>query len=283
MISLVLATLGRTGEIARLFDSLVAQTDQRFEVIVVDQNPDNRLVCILEQGREMGLPINHLRQSEPNLSAARNLGVHHANGEFVGFPDDDCWYEPQVVEEVLAAFSSHPGWNGVVAQWVELANFGTEHPSGTLLSSDEWRRLRGGNASSIALFIKAELFKQAGCFDARLGVGQWFGAGEETDFILTSLSAGGMLAHWPSARVHHAYGSVASRLASSNWHAVIQRERGTGALYVKHRLAWGVILRGLLAPPIKALCHCGIRGLWLGLAISAGRLQGALAWKIREG
>ena len=42
-LSLILATYGRAAEIERLFDSLAQQSCRDFEVLVVDQNQDERL------------------------------------------------------------------------------------------------------------------------------------------------------------------------------------------------------------------------------------------------
>ena len=67
-ISLVLATVGRTEELTNLLRSLAGQTCQSFELIVVDQNSDDRLVPIL-QGAQCGVGIKHLR-SLPGLSRA---------------------------------------------------------------------------------------------------------------------------------------------------------------------------------------------------------------------
>jgi glycosyltransferase involved in cell wall biosynthesis len=88
--SLVLATVGRTQEVARFLDSLARQTYRDFELIVVDQNPDDRLVELLRPF-ELRFPIIHLR-CERGVSRARNLGPKYVSGDIVGFPDDDCWY-----------------------------------------------------------------------------------------------------------------------------------------------------------------------------------------------
>ena len=50
--SLILATVDRTGEVERLLDSLDSQTHREFELIVVDQNKDERLVPLLRAYRE---------------------------------------------------------------------------------------------------------------------------------------------------------------------------------------------------------------------------------------
>jgi glycosyltransferase involved in cell wall biosynthesis len=45
--SLIVATIGRTAELRSLFESPAVQTHRDFEVIVVDQNPDDRVVQTL--------------------------------------------------------------------------------------------------------------------------------------------------------------------------------------------------------------------------------------------
>ena len=81
--SLILATSGRTTELHRFFSSLEAAAGD-CECLVVDQNPDERLLPILAawEGR---LPIKHLK-SPPGLSRARNVGLAAATGEVVAFP-----------------------------------------------------------------------------------------------------------------------------------------------------------------------------------------------------
>lgn len=280
-ISLVLATVGRVDDVGRLVQSLIAQTSPAFELIVVDQNADDCLLPHVQAARQAGLAVNHVRLQPPNLSAARNLGIAQAQGDIVAFPDDDCWYEPQVIEAVLHGFQAPVGWSGVVAQWVEQTQAHGGQPADPALSLARWRRFRDGDASSISLFIKTSSLRLVGGFDARLGVGQWFGAGEETDLILTLLASGARLGRCPDARVHHRFAPAVQAQAAANWRPLLRRARGTGALYVKHRLPPAVVMRGLLAPLAKAVRPWrGLHAMQLALATSAGRLQGALAWLI---
>ena|SRR5208337_53067 len=94
MISLVVATVDRVAELERLFVSLDAQSYRDFEVIVVDQNPDDRLLPVLQQHTD--LAILHLRSGR-GLSHARNVGLLAAQGDILAVPDDDCWYPEQLL------------------------------------------------------------------------------------------------------------------------------------------------------------------------------------------
>lgn len=104
--SLILSTKGRTQEIVRLFEGFRAQTLQDFEIIVSDQNEDNRVVDVLAKIDWPG-KLTHIRSSG-GLSGGRNAGLALAQGEIIGFPDDDCVYFPTLLEDVSAFFDSHP-------------------------------------------------------------------------------------------------------------------------------------------------------------------------------
>lgn len=276
-LSLVLATVGRSEDIVRFIQTLLEQTSKDFELIVVDQNSDDRLLPYLKKACQGGIEVLHLRLDRPSLAGARNLGIARATGQFVGFPDDDCWYEPDTVAQVLSAFSANPGLGGIVACWEEQMRYRNRDPQTGNLSLESWRNFRGGDASSISLFFRRELFDQIGGFDERFGVGCWYGAAEETDFILRALAHGVRINHHPVARVHH---SFAHRVEDhSSCHKARQRSRGTGAIYGKHHLSLWVILRGFIAPVYHALHRKSVKvGIWT----SFGRIEGYLRWRLRE-
>lgn len=269
LISLVLATTGRDELLPPLLSSLSAQLERRFELIVVDQSGDGRLEKLLQGAADTGFELIHMHQAERNLSQARNRGLQAARGAIVGFPDDDAWYEPDTLQQVVVALSGQPADDGLIAWWVDAEPGGLGRQG--LATSHEWRHFRGGEASSITLFLRADAVRRWGCFDEALGVGQWYGAGEETDLLLRALAAGARLRHDAGPRVRHAVDTA----AVMTWSQRVARARGTGALYAKHGLAPSVVMRGLLAPLLKLQ-----RG---GLAISWGRAQGLLAWPLGVG
>jgi glycosyltransferase involved in cell wall biosynthesis len=103
--SLIISTRGRTTELLTLFRSLQDQTLQDFEIILADQNEDDRVADLL---RTANPPIAVTRiVSRGGASRGRNDGLALARGELIGFPDDDCAYPPRLLEEVADFFERH--------------------------------------------------------------------------------------------------------------------------------------------------------------------------------
>jgi glycosyltransferase involved in cell wall biosynthesis len=274
-LTLIVATVNRTTELDRLFASLAAQTFRDFDIIVVDQNSDDRLLPFLDRARAAGLELQHIRHHPANLSAARNVGIAAATGRWVGFPDDDCWYEATLLERLRPRFECDDPLSGAAVQWVEE---GAPPISARQLTWERSRMFRDIPAASFQLFFHRRLFERIGDFDCRLGVGLFFGAGEETDLILRALRAGALLTYEVSAKVHHPIKTPAptpqARLAMRH------RERGAGALWVKHRLPAWVIVRGLVAPLLRPLLKGSLGSeLALGYATFMGRLDGLIGWR----
>ena len=200
--SLIMATLGRSDEIVRLFDSFVAQTYQNFEVIVIDQNDDDRVVRIVTAFSDR-LDIKYLR-SEKGLSRARNVGLEHVGGELVAFPDDDCWYAPHTLEYIVTRFQADASIAGLT---------GCSEDGSGKLSQGRWAQhvttVTRFNvwtcATSYTIFLRADSIANAQGFDESLGVGsgtKW-GAGEEVNFLLGVIGAGAHVVYDPAIRIYH--------------------------------------------------------------------------------
>ncbi len=101
--SLIVATMGRVAELCDLFDSIEAQRWEALDIILVDQNPDDRLAPIAAEYAAR-LPLRHIRTPRPHANAARNLGLRAAIGDVVAFPDDDCTLPAGTLAKVSAAF-----------------------------------------------------------------------------------------------------------------------------------------------------------------------------------
>ena len=278
-ISLIIATLHRTDELRRLLDTLTQQSFKNFEIIIVDQNNDNRIEKLFINFPFKSLTLQHLRHLPANLAAARNIGISKAKGKWCGFPDDDCWYEPTTLERLHQRCEWNDRPHGVIARWVEQ-NLALSPTSLSWKKSSQFRDLP---VSSISLFIHKALITQLGGFDTRLGVGQWFGAAEETDLVLRALKEQATIVYEPSIKIHHKTTDNLIEYSPEFRLQAKKRARGTGALYAKHHLSSWVIFRGLIAPILRPLKRGQFtHELAHGLSLALGRLQGWLNWRRQE-
>ncbi len=189
VLSLVVGTINRVQEVDRLFASLAKQHNSEFEVILVDQNQDDRLVALVAYYRSF-FSINHLR-SLPGLSRSRNIGLLQCRGDFIAFPDDDCWYPEDAIDRVIAAFRAAADVDIVCGRTLDkdgaesLGKF--QKFSSEITRSNVWR-----THNSSTLFVRACALQGIYNFDESLGLGakSQFQSGEETDLLLQLLQRG---------------------------------------------------------------------------------------------
>lgn len=109
--SLIAPTFGRETEPARMLRSLAAQSCKDFELLIIDQNSDDRVPRILDSLAER-IRAERIVTS-PGLCRAINLGLKTATGEIVAFPDDDCWYPSDLLRNLSELLYAHPEWDGI--------------------------------------------------------------------------------------------------------------------------------------------------------------------------
>ena len=245
------------------------QSYRDFELIVVDQNPDKRLISMLEFYR-VRFPLVHLTSRVRGLSRARNLGLKHITGEVVAFPDDDCWYPPNALKLVADLLWARPEWDGASGRSLDETG-GRSHAN--------WprRAMEVGQfrlwAISFATFVRRPIVEAVGDFDEELGVGAGtpWGSSEEADYFLRALKAGFRIFYDPKLFIIHpqplaAYDATAFRRAYSY-------AMGQGRLLRMHRYPSTVVL------------YRSLRSLGGSvLALASGRRGKAIYhWKVFEG
>lgn len=97
-------------------------------------------------------------------------------GEIIGFPDDDCYYEVNVLQEVNEAFSSREevGFCAVTTRDTVTKRVCHISQKAYLYKKDVLKACISYN-----IFVR----KNTVMFDERLGVGTYFSSGEETDYL----------------------------------------------------------------------------------------------------
>ncbi len=263
--SLVMGTVGRTDEVTRFLTSLSTQPQAgECELIVVDQNTDDRLEPVLSPFRSM-LDIQHLR-SPPGLSRARNVGLQHIRGDIVAFPDDDCWYPPGLLTRVLETFAQHPEVDVVTGRFTneqgQTEGRWLTHAQ-TLTPYSVWR-----GAISFSIFLKRPVVDRLDGFDERLGVGAGtpWGAGEETDYLLRTMRSGAQVRYDPDLCLGHPTKTASFDAAAVARHC--RYESGFGYVMRKNRFpSWYL-------PATMARTFCGTL---IALA-SLNRPKAAFKW-----
>lgn len=99
LVSVIIPTYNRADTVARAIHSVLDQSYQRIEVIVVDDGSTDRTLESLKE--EFGSRIQVIRQANLGPSAARNTGVAHSKGEIIAFLDsDDTWRKVKLENQI---------------------------------------------------------------------------------------------------------------------------------------------------------------------------------------
>ncbi|MBW9393707.1 glycosyltransferase family 2 protein [Enterobacter roggenkampii] len=93
LVSVIIPTFGRPVNLSRAIDSVLSQTLNCFEIIVVDDNdPESLERNLTEQvmSRYVDKNIKYVKHTKnENGAVARNTGFKHSRGNYISFLDDD--------------------------------------------------------------------------------------------------------------------------------------------------------------------------------------------------
>ena len=169
-ISVLLPCFNQGAFLDAAVDSVLAQTFQDFEIIVVDDGSDEPQT--VEKLSSYSRPRTRvIRTANAGLPAARNAAARAATGEFFCALDADDRLAPEWFARAVAHLDAHQDV-AFVSHWFET--FGEEHWTWTPRDCD-LPALLARNTINGAALVRREAFQAVGAYDAsmRHGCEDW--------------------------------------------------------------------------------------------------------------
>ena len=107
IISVMLSVYNREHYLRKCIDSILAQKNVRTEIIIVDDGSNDGAEKICDEYAQQYSNIKVIHQENRGLSAARNVGLDHATGDFLFFMDSDDFLPEDSLETLEMLQAEH--------------------------------------------------------------------------------------------------------------------------------------------------------------------------------
>ena len=143
-ISVIVPVYNLAPWLGRCVESILAQTCENLEVILVDDGSGDDSLAIAREFARQDCRVKVIHQENAGVTAARLRGVEEATGDWIGFVDGDDELEPQMYARLLenahsyGADISHCGYQRIDSE----GNVAYHYNTGTFRCQDHLTALR---------------------------------------------------------------------------------------------------------------------------------------------
>ena len=164
-ISIIIPTFNRAKFLRKAIESVLSQTYQEFELIVVDDGSTDNTYEIVSEFKNN---ITYIKQKNRGAAAARNAGIKRAGNKFLAFLDSDDWWDREKLAIQIDEMRKNPLY--LVSHTQEIW-----YKNGILFKQKRKHKKYHGYifdkclplcaVSMSTVMIKKELFERVGEFD----------------------------------------------------------------------------------------------------------------------
>jgi len=101
-ISIIIPCYNSEKYLGACMDSVLAQTFEDFEAILVDDGSKDGTLAVAQRYAREDARVHVFAKENGGVAAARNLGLDHAQGEWIAFVDSDDLLPPDALETLLS-------------------------------------------------------------------------------------------------------------------------------------------------------------------------------------
>ncbi len=165
VVSVIMAAYGQEEYVAEALDSVIGQSYQDWEVIVVDDGSPDNVAEIVEEYARRDLRIRFYHTENRGVSAARNFAVGQSRGEFLLPLDADDTIERVYMEKCIARFRECPETDVVYSQW---RFFGIDTHTRDLKPYEDYATELIENRIFVSAMFRKSRFIEVGGYDERM-------------------------------------------------------------------------------------------------------------------
>lgn len=176
-VSVVIPTFNCERFIGRTIDSALRQTYRDFEIIVVDDGSTDGTQAVLAR---YGGVLRCMYQANQGASAARNVALASASGEFIAYLDADDLWDPEKLARQVEYLDAYPACGFVHTEVAVIdeqdavlhARFNQETRRSVPQGKCIRELLQRSHIQTLTVVERRDAFDRAGTFDLRLPVAQ---------------------------------------------------------------------------------------------------------------
>ena len=101
-ISIIIPVYNAAQYLTQCLDSIISQEEKDYELLLIDDGSADGSRRICEKYASRNSNIHYLYKKNGGVSTARNLGLDHAQGEYICFVDADDWVEPSYLQTLIS-------------------------------------------------------------------------------------------------------------------------------------------------------------------------------------
>jgi glycosyltransferase involved in cell wall biosynthesis len=164
-VSVIIPTYNRAKRLKKAIDSVLAQSWQNFELIVVDDGSDDNTAELIEK---YNTDIVYIRQENSGPAAARNRGIEKARHNLLAFLDSDDWFAENKMETQIEAMDQNPSYliSHTDEIWYRNGQFLNQKLKHKKNSGDIFEQsLELCAVGMSTVMIRMEIFERYGLFD----------------------------------------------------------------------------------------------------------------------
>ncbi len=103
VVSIIVPVYNLEAYVDRCLESVAGQTFGRFEAIVVDDGSCDGSWATIQRHAAADARIVAVHKENQGVARARETALAHVRGRYVCFLDGDDWWEPDMLERMVAA------------------------------------------------------------------------------------------------------------------------------------------------------------------------------------